>query len=108
LAVAAVVLVVPARQATATTRETIPRQLVGPGPVNTVVHAGQLTLRLSIHPNRAAAWNTVVLAVSGKGQPVRHSAVTVSFTMLSMSMGTVTFLIHKKSKRELIRKHIKI
>jgi hypothetical protein len=91
VAAALVLLIAPARQATATARETIPKQVVGPGPVDTVLRAGQLTLRLSIHPNRAAAWNTVVLAVSAKGRPAGHAAVTVSFTMLSMSMGTATF-----------------
>ena len=86
-------------RATATTpptRATVATQAVGPGRVNTVLYAGRLTLRLSIRPNVAAAWNTVVLAVSDEGQAIRHAAVTVSFTMLSMSMGALTFRLSEQ------------
>lgn len=78
-------------QATARTPETNRTQLVGPGRVDTALRAGQLTLRLSIRPNLSAAWNRIVLTVSRNGQPIRHAAATVNFTMLSMAMGTLTF-----------------
>jgi hypothetical protein len=91
LAVAALLLIVTARQANATTRSTAPARDVGPGPVNTVLRTGQLTVGLAIRPNRAAASDTVVLTVSRKGLPVRRAAVILSFTMLSMSMGTASF-----------------
>jgi hypothetical protein len=86
-----VVLRLTADQATAAVPGTIETQLVGPGRVSALLRARQLTLRLSIRPNRPGAWNTVLLTVSSNGRPTRHAAVTVDFTMLSMSMGTTTF-----------------
>ena len=64
---------------------------VGPGRVDTLLHATNSTLGLSIAPNRSGAWNSVVLTISSHGYPVRHAAVTVNFTMLDMSMGTFSF-----------------
>jgi hypothetical protein len=69
---------------------------VGPGRVDTLLHASDGTLGLSIAPNRAGAWNSVVLTINSHGQPVRHAAVTVNFTMLDMSMGTLTFPLPEK------------
>jgi YtkA-like len=69
---------------------------VGPGPVVTLLHASDSTFGLSIAPNRSGAWNSVVLTISRLGEPVRHAAVTVSFTMLDMSMGRLVFSMSEK------------
>lgn len=69
---------------------------VGPGRVDTLLHASNITLALSIAPNRSGAANSVVLSISSHGQPVRHAAVTVNFTMPDMSMGTLTFPLREK------------
>jgi hypothetical protein len=90
-----VVLNLTVDQATAATG-VINTQLIGPGHVRTSLRARQLTLRLSISPNRPGAWNTMVLTVSSKGRPTRHAAVTVNFTMLTMSMGTTSFRLSER------------
>ncbi len=69
---------------------------VGPGRVDTLLHASNTTLGLSIAPNRSGAENSVALVISSHGQPVRDAAVTVNFTMLAMSMGTLTFPLREK------------
>ncbi len=37
-----------------------------------------------------------MLTISSHGQPVRHAVVTVNFTMLGMSMGTLIFPLPEK------------
>lgn len=85
------VLVASGKQPTAVAAESHSATNVGPGRVDTFLHATGGTLGLSIAPNRSAAWNSVVLTITSHGQPVRHAAVTVTFTMFDMSMGTLTF-----------------
>lgn len=85
-----------ADQATAAAPDAVKTQIVGPGRVGALLRARQLTLRLSIRPNRSGAWNRTVLTVSRNGRPTRHAAVTVSFTMLSMAMGTATFRLSEQ------------
>jgi hypothetical protein len=84
------------KQASAIAAESRTATGVGPGPVVTHLHASDSTLALSISPNRFGAWNSVVLTVTRSGHPVRHAAVTVRFTMLDMSMGTLTFSMPEK------------
>ena len=85
------VLVTSGSQHRAVAAESKTASNVGPGRVDTLLHANNSTLGLSIAPNRSGAWNLVVLTISSHGHPVRHAAVTVNFTMLDMSMGTFTF-----------------
>lgn len=90
------VLVASGKQPTAAAAESQTATSVGPGRVDTLLHASDKTLGLSIAPNRSAAWNSVVLTITSHGQPVRHATVTVNFTMLYMSMGTLIFPLSEK------------
>jgi hypothetical protein len=90
------VLVASGKQPTAVAAESQTATNVGPGRVDTLLHATDGALGLSIAPNRSAAWNSVVLTITSHGQPVRRAAVTVNFTMLDMSMGTLTFPLPEK------------
>jgi YtkA-like len=99
---ASLLLIVTTQQAAATPPEHTTTQLVGPGRVNMVLRTGELTLRLSIRPNLAAAWNKTVLTVSQNGRPIRHAAVTLDFTMLSMSMGSATFHLSEEHPGQFI------
>jgi hypothetical protein len=90
------VLLTSGNQPTAVAAQSHSPTNVGPGRVDTLLHATDGTVGLSIAPNRAAAWNSVVLTITSHGQPVRHAAVTVNFSMLDMSMGTLTFPMSEK------------
>ncbi len=59
---------------------------VGPRPVAVSLPAGDYRLGLRVTPNRAAAHNTVTVALSRHGLPVRGARVTVVYSMPAMDM----------------------
>jgi copper transport protein len=61
---------------------------VGPGPVSRVVTKNGYTLKVRVAPNRAAFPNDFALQITRNGTPVTGAAVTVTFAMLDMEMGT--------------------
>jgi len=64
---------------------------VGPGPVAKTVERGTYRLDFRVDPNRAAAPNTISVAISKAGKPVRGADVTATFTMLDMEMGQLAY-----------------
>jgi hypothetical protein len=68
---------------------------VGPGPVSAIVARGGHTLSVTIRPNRAAAWNTIALAIGNSGTALHGEQVTLSFSMPSMAMGRQTFALRE-------------
>jgi FixH len=70
---------------------------VGPGPVSAIVACGGRTLSLTIRPNRAAAWNTIALAIGSGGTALHGARVTLSFAMPSMAMGTQSFVLREEA-----------
>ena len=59
---------------------------VGPGPVSKTIASGNYSLHLALGPNRAAARNTVTLALSSHGVPVHGARLTVTYGMPAMAM----------------------
>jgi copper transport protein len=64
---------------------------VGPGPVVETVRRGAYRLDVRVLPNRAAVPNVFSVAVTRSGAPVRRADVTVTFTMLDMEMGELSY-----------------
>ncbi len=64
---------------------------VGPGPVTTVVNHGAYRLAVRVIPNKAAVPNTFSVAITRAGRPVRGADVTMTFTMLDMEMGQISY-----------------
>jgi copper transport protein len=60
---------------------------VGPGPVVSVVHNGDYTLKLRVAPNKAAVPNQFALQILRGGKPVTGADVKLGFAMLDMEMG---------------------
>jgi hypothetical protein len=59
---------------------------VGPHPVAVTLPGGDYRLGLRVTPNRAAAHNTVTVALNRHGLPVRGARVTVVYSMPAMDM----------------------
>ena len=66
---------------------------VGPGPVTSVVHHGDYRLVVRVIPNKAAVPNTFSVAITRAGRPVRGADVTMTFTMLDMEMGQISYAL---------------
>ncbi len=64
---------------------------VGPGPVSTAVDHGAYHLVVRVTPNKAAVPNLFSVAIAKGGQPVRGADVTMTFTMLDMEMGQISY-----------------
>jgi copper transport protein len=64
---------------------------VGPGLVAKTVQRGAYRLDFRVDPNRAAVPNTVSVAISKGGKPVRGADVSATFTMLDMEMGQLAY-----------------
>ena len=64
---------------------------VGPGSVSEVVNHGDYRLVVRVVPNRAAQPNTFSIAITRHGAPVRGAGVTMTFTMLDMEMGQLSY-----------------
>ena len=64
---------------------------VGPGPVTSVVTHGDYKLTIRVVPNRAAQPNLFSVAITKQGAPVRGADVTMTFTMLDMEMGQLSY-----------------
>ncbi len=66
---------------------------VGPGPVVAQVNHGAYHLVVRVVPNKAAVPNTFSVAITKGGQPVRGADVTMTFTMLDMEMGQISYVM---------------
>ncbi len=64
---------------------------VGPGPVAAVVHHGDYRLAVRVIPNKAAVPNTFSVTITQGGRPVRGADVTMTFAMLDMEMGQISY-----------------
>ncbi len=65
---------------------TYPAPSVGPHPVAVSLPAGDYRLGVRVTPNRAAAHNTVALALTRNGVPVHGARVSVVYSMPAMDM----------------------
>ncbi len=63
-----------------------PATNVGPHPVAVTLNAGDYRLGVRVTPNRAAAHNTVAVALARNGVPVRGARVSVVYSMPAMDM----------------------
>ncbi len=68
---------------------------VGPGRVDQTLAHGDYTLRVLIDPNHAAEPNLVSVTLTRAGAPVDGAAVTVTFTMLDMEMGSQEYVLEQ-------------
>jgi copper transport protein len=70
---------------------------VGPGPVTRTVSHGAYRLQLRIAPNRAAAQNSLTVALAHNGRPVRGADVLAKFSMLDMDMSPTTYRLNERT-----------
>ena len=61
----------------------------GPSPPSS--HHGDYRLAVRVIPNKAAVPNTFSVSITKGGQPVRGADVTMTFTMLDMEMGQISY-----------------
>ena len=59
---------------------------VGPGPVATMIQAGDCRLAIRLEPNRASIHDRLAVAVEHGGEPVAGARVAVTYSMPSMGM----------------------
>jgi YtkA-like len=69
----------------------------GPGRAEAAFRRAGDSFAVRIQPNRASAWNTITVAVTHVGLPLRRADITISFTMPAMAMGTETFRLDERS-----------
>ncbi len=68
-----------------------PERTVGPGAVKTQITKNGYTVAVAVDPNKAAANNRFAVTVSKDGKPVTGAALTATFAMLDMEMGTQAY-----------------
>lgn len=68
---------------------------VGPGPVDTAMHANGYTVHVRMTPNASLRAGTLSLALSKAGKAVTKAGVRASVRMLDMNMGSFALTLRE-------------